>query len=158
MMRRKEREVTDPAKIRKILSSCRCCRLGLCENGHVYIVPLNFGYIQEEGAYTLYFHSAKEGRKIRLLMKNPHVGFEMDTNHRLKESASACSYSAYFQSIIGEGTVTFIENISEKKAALQAIMQHNTGKPDWNFPDKAVETVCVFRLTFEKISCKENMC
>lgn len=156
-MRRKEREITDPSKIREIISSCRCCRLGLSDNGHVYIVPLNFGYKEEAGRHTFYFHSAKEGRKIDLMSKNPHVGFEMDTNHELKEGTSACSYSAHFQSIIGEGAITFIEDISEKRAALQAIMQHNTGKTDWNFPDKTVEAVCVFKLDVENISCKENM-
>ncbi len=156
-MRRKEREITDPSKIREIISSCRCCRLGLFDNGHVYIVPMNFGYKEEAGAHTFYFHSAKEGRKIRLMSEEPYAGFEMDTNHELKEGASACSYSACFQSIIGEGIITFIEDISEKRTALQAIMQHNTGKTDWNFPDKAVDAVCIFKLTVKKLSCKENM-
>ena len=39
-MRRKDREVTDSQKIREIILSCRCCRLGFYDNGQVYIVPL----------------------------------------------------------------------------------------------------------------------
>lgn len=157
-MRRKEREVTDPAKIKRIISSCRCCRLGLTDIEHnIYIVPLNFGFAEENGTYAFYFHSAKEGHKIELIKKNPHAGFELDTNHQLKEGTSACSYSAYFQSIIGKGAVTFLDDTFEKQAALQTIMRHNTGKDDWTFSEKAVDAVCVFKLTVEELSCKEHM-
>ena len=45
-MRRKDREVTDSQKIREIILSCRCCRLGFYDNGEVYIVPLDFGYYE----------------------------------------------------------------------------------------------------------------
>lgn len=156
-MRRKEREITEPSKIKEIISSCSCCRLGLIDDGHVYIVPLNFGYSEENDTYTFYFHSAKEGRKISLMKNNSYAAFEMDTNHSLKEGNSACSHSAYFQSVIGEGKISFIEDMEEKRDALQAIMHHNTGKADWDFPEKMIDAVCVFRLDVQELSCKENM-
>ena len=43
-MRRTDREITDAEKITQIIQTCHCCRLGFCDNGAVYIVPLNFGY------------------------------------------------------------------------------------------------------------------
>ena len=59
-MRRKDREVTDSQKIREIILSCRCCRLGFYDNGQVYIVPLDFGYYENNGRHVFYFHGAKE--------------------------------------------------------------------------------------------------
>lgn len=45
-MRRKDREVTDEARIDEIISRCTCCRIGFNDSGEVYIVPLNFGYVK----------------------------------------------------------------------------------------------------------------
>lgn len=156
-MRRKDREVMDPDKIREIISACHCCRLGLVDEGRAYIVPLSFGYTEEGGHYTFYFHGAKAGRKIELMRKDPCAGFEMDTNYRLNEDESACEYSARFQSVIGSGRITFIEEIPEKEAALNAIMRHNTGRGDWEFPEKTVKATCVFRLDVEEMACKEHL-
>ena len=48
-MRRKDREVTDEARIDEIISRCNCCRIGFNDSGEVYIVPLNFGYVKQDG-------------------------------------------------------------------------------------------------------------
>ena len=75
-MRRNDRAVTDPARIREIIDSCTCCRLGLCDEGRAYIVPLDFGYAEQDGRYTFYFHGAAEGRKIDLIRKNGWAAFD----------------------------------------------------------------------------------
>lgn len=156
-MRRKDREVTDINKIDQIISACHCCRLGFNDNGQVYIVPLNFGYVNENGKYTFYFHGAKEGRKIDIIKKNHQVGFELDTSYKLQSADIACGYSAAFQSIIGNGIVAFVENRDEKTKALIAIMKHNTGKSDWTFNEKMLDSVCVFKLSVSELSCKEHL-
>lgn len=159
-MKRKDREVTDPAKIRDIILSCSCCRLGLydAESKEVYLVPLNFGYEEKDGKRFFYFHGAKSGRKIDLISKNPSVGFELDTHHELIESDIACKYSARFQSVVGTGRAALLENPEEKRAALQTIMFRHTGKRDWDFPDAVVQVTSVFYLEVEKLSCKEHLC
>lgn len=63
-MRRSDREIRDRATILEIMKQCHCCRLGLQDGNKVYIVPLNFGEIIDGNRITLYFHSAKAGRKI----------------------------------------------------------------------------------------------
>lgn len=156
-MRRKDREITDREKIDGIIAACTCCRLGFCDQGRVYIVPLSFGTAVEDGKRVFYFHSAKEGRKIDLIRAGGAVGFEMDTNYKLNESAQACGYSARFQSVIGTGTVAFVEDLAAKKAALDRIMAHTAGRSGWDFPDKAVEATCIFRLEVEELSCKEHL-
>ena len=79
-MRRKDRAVTDRAQILDILSRCHCCRLGFQDKEEVYIVPLNFGYTESDGHLTLYFHSARQGRKIDLIARTHRAGFELDTD------------------------------------------------------------------------------
>lgn len=156
-MRRKDREITDESKIEEIMSKCHCCRLGLNDNGEVYIVPLNFGFIKEEGKYSLFFHGAKEGRKIDIIKKNNFVGFEMDRNYELVTGDIACNYSALYQSIIGKGTVYFVEDNEEKIKGLSAIMKQTTGESEWEFSDKMLDAVAVLKVEVEELSCKEHL-
>ena len=155
-MRRKDREITDPEKIEQIVSSCYCCRLGFCDQGKAYIVPLNFGHALENGSYVFYFHGAKEGRKIDLIRETGWAGFEMDTGYELHTADQACSHSAAFQSVIGGGKVSFIEDPEEKKKALCSIMAHNTGRSEWEFPEATLKATCVYKLEVEELSCKEH--
>ena len=158
-MRRKDREVTDPVKIADIISRCTCCRIGFCDDGEVYIVPLNFGYEIKDNSYTFYFHGAKEGRKIDLIRKNPEVGFEMDTDLTVYVSGefeAACDYTARFQSVIGNGVLSIVSEPEEKKLGLSLLMEHSTGKREWSFHEKMLEAVAVFKLEVTKLSCKEH--
>jgi len=99
-MRRSDREVKDSARIDEIIRMCDCCRLGLVDGDGVYIVPLNFGFKSENGRRTLYFHGAKEGKKIELIKAHPFVGFELDTNHAVTAGEKACDYSFIYSSVI----------------------------------------------------------
>ena len=155
-MRRKDREVTDSMRIVDIISRCTCCRIDFYDDGEAYIVPLNFGCQVKDNTYIFYFHGAKEGRKIDLIQKNPNVGFEMDTNYALNEADIACGYSARFQSIIGNGTMSIVSEPDEKKLGLSLLMEHNAGKREWSFDKQMINAVTVFKLEVTKISCKEH--
>lgn len=156
-MRRRDREVTDLMRIADIISRCTCCRVGFYDNGDIYIVPLNFGYERKNDTYIFYFHGAEVGRKMDLAKKNPNVGFEMDTNYALKDSGIACGYSACFQSIIGNGIISIVSGIEEKKLGLSLLMEHNTGKQGWDFNRKMFGSVAVFKLEVTQMSCKEHL-
>ena len=43
MMRRKDRQITDPARIREIFTESMACRVAFCGETGPYIVPLSFG-------------------------------------------------------------------------------------------------------------------
>lgn len=155
-MRKKDREITDFARIVDIIDRCTCCRVGFYDGKEVYIVPLNFGYEIKNNSYIFYFHGAKEGRKIDLIQAYPNVGFEMDTNYTLNEAEIACGYSARYQSIIGNGTVSMVSGITEKKHGLSLLMEHSVEKRDWLFDEKMLNSVAVFKLEVTKLSCKEH--
>lgn len=122
-----------------------------CEG--LYIVPLNFGYLYNNGALTLYFHGAKEGRKINAIKNNPNIAFEADCEHKLIESDLACSYSFSYKSVIGSALAYVVENIEEKKLALSLIMKHQTGK-EFSFDNNQVQRVLIFKAEVTNFSAK----
>lgn len=159
MMRRKDREVLDEVKIDKFIRNCDCCRIGFYdkENNEVYIVPLNFGYSHVDNKRVFYFHGAKEGRKIELISKTKKVSFEMDSNHELIVGKMACNYSERYQSVMGTGLISFVEDKDEKIAVLNEIMFQSTGKKDWDFPEPMLNGVAVFKIEVTSLSCKEHL-
>ena len=156
-MRRKDREVTDLNKICDILDRCHCCRVGFNDQGQVYIVPLNFGYVQSEGKFTFYFHGAQAGRKYDLIQSSPTVGFELDTDYKLNEGDMACDYSARFQSIIGTGVISMVTEREQKIAGLNHVMKQSTGKGDWQYDERMLNAVAVFKLEVTELACKEHL-
>ena len=156
-MRRQDRAVTDPEKIQAVIDDCQVCRLGFCDGGKPYVVPVNFGHAVEDGRHVFYFHGAAEGRKVDLVRRNGRAGIELDTGYRLQGAEAACGYTAAFRSVIGEGPIRVVEDPSEKRRGLTAIMRQSTGRADWTFPDAAVDAVCVLRLEAEALSCKEHL-
>ncbi len=51
--------------------------------------------------------TAREGRKLDILRKNPTVAFEMDCRGALDEHDVACQCGYYFASVTGVGHVEF---------------------------------------------------
>lgn len=153
-MRRKDREVTDPVKIREIITACDCCRLGLCGGGRAYVVPMDFGFEERDGRYTFYFHSAMEGRKIGLIRETGWAAFEMDCGHEWVTGPRACDYTSRFRCVMGGGPVTVLETPEEKRAGLYAILGRMDGGDRWEIGEDALRCVCVFRLDAEELTCK----
>ena len=153
-MRRDDRAVTDSNRIDEIIRACDCCRLGFADGGESYIVPLNFGFCREGENRVFYFHGAAEGRKLELARRLGRASFEMDTGHQLRVGTQGCSCTLAFQCVMGTGTVEILSDREEKRSGLQAIMEQNTGRDGWTFPDKAVDETAVLRLLVETISCK----
>ena len=153
-MRRQDRRITDPAMIRAVLDKCRTLHLGLVEDGRVYIVPLNYGWTEENGRYILYAHSAAEGRKIDLIRGGADVGFEMETGVEYFDADTACGWGNRYESIIGEGRATLLETPEEKRQALAAIMAHYSARKDYTFEDAMVNLVQVIQIDVTALSCK----
>jgi hypothetical protein len=155
-MRRKDREVTKISELMEIIAQCKVCRISMQDKDGLYIVPMNFGYTYEDNQLELFFHSAKEGRKISSLKDNNDVCFEMDCEHRLITADEACQYGYSYKSIIGNGKVIFIDDAKEKKLGLSALMKHQTGK-DFSFDEKMINSVCVFKIIVDNYTGKEHI-
>ncbi len=156
-MRRAEREIKDFNDIAAVVERCQVVRLAMIDNNKPYIVPVNFGYTADEGRLTLYMHSAKTGRKMDILKNNPYVCFEMDCLINIVKGDIACSWTAENESVIGSGKVEFINDVHEKKAALDILMKRYgfAGTPVYN--EKVLEKTCVYKITADEISGKRNI-
>ncbi len=154
-MRRKDREVTDINEIKGIIDKCKVCHLAMADEGKPYVVPLSFGYMLDGNTLKLFFHSAKEGRKIEILKKNNEVCFEMACEGRLGLFEDPCDSGYYFQSVIGFGHAEFVEDAAEKRGALALLMKHHTGG-DYEFTDKQAGTVRIFKVVSTDFTGKKK--
>ena len=144
-MRRKDREVTEPAEIADILHSCRTACIAMTDHETPYVVPMNYGYELTQDALVLYFHSAKEGRKLDVLRRCSSVCFCVFSEGEPIHAKTPCNSGYCYSSVIGNGTVIFIEDLHEKKCALQKLVFHQTGQ-EADFTDAQAEAVCVFKI------------
>jgi uncharacterized protein len=155
-MRRADRQITDPVQIEAILRRAECCRLGLVENGLAYIVPMSFGVAREGQTLCLYFHSAPRGRKIDLIEKTGVASFEADAQYRLQEGPQACEFSCFYQSVIGHGRISVLRDNADKLRALRCVMEHYTGKADWDMRSESLNAVVCIRLEIEEMTAKAH--
>ena len=150
-MRRSEKEILDKPTLEKIISESIVCRIGLSDGNKPYIVPVCFGY--EEGIF--YFHSALEGRKIGILKNNNQVCLQFETNLEVKSGTTACEWSMKYKSVIAFGKAVLIEEIEEKKKALQIIMNQYT-EGSFTFSEESVRKTAVFKVLIEKMTGKQS--
>ncbi len=150
-MRRKDKEINDIAFIEDIILKARVCRLALYENGQPYIVPLCFGYKDN----ILYFHSAREGKKLDILRNNNKVCFEIDTDHELVMGNKACDCSMKYRSVIGFGKAELIEDIESKRKAFNIIMQ-NYSDGSFEYPLETIKDTAIIRVEVDSMTGKKS--
>ena len=154
-MRKRERKITDETMIRDILDRAQVIHLGLSDEGQPYVVPMNYGYVLEDGKLTFYLHGALEGYKYEVMEKNPRISFSIECDVKPFEGRVACQYGTVYSSIMGKGTAVLVEDIEEKKQAMSVLMKTQTGK-DFTFDEKLVSIVRVIRLDITEFSAKHR--
>ena len=93
-------------QMQHLLKKCSHGRLGLAFQNEPYAVPVSYGYDQGR----VYFHSAKQGKKVDFMKKNSRVCFEVD------------EYQKGWASVICYGTVALREDIGAKKEFFEVLM------------------------------------
>jgi len=150
-MRRKEQEITDRTAIESVIAKSTVCRLALSEDDRPYIVPLCFGYADN----ALYFHTAREGKKIDILKKNNRVCFEVDCDHELVSNENACKWSMKYRSVVGFGKAFVKEDPESKRKALDSIMQHYGGRPS-DYSASIMEKMLVIKVEIKSMRGKHS--
>jgi nitroimidazol reductase NimA-like FMN-containing flavoprotein (pyridoxamine 5'-phosphate oxidase superfamily) len=151
-MRRKDREITDPEIISRIIRKCQVCRLGLAKDNMPYIVPVSFGY---DGT-DIYFHTAGEGKKIDVITANNAVCFEFEHGVQLApDEGNPCQWTFYYQSVIGNGRVQELVDSRERIEGLNQIMQHYSGQ-EWPLSETQLKGIRVWKIKVETITGKQS--
>ncbi len=129
----------------------------MVDDGTPYVVPMSYGFSYENDKLTLYFHSAKEGRKIDILKKNPKVSFDICVEKEIViDDGNACRSGRFYESVIGFGHVEFIEDIPAKCKALTYLMQRQSNGRHFEFNEKAANSVCVFKILVDEFTGKRK--
>ena len=153
-MRRRDREIKEFDEIVKIIKKCDSLVLGLNDEGYPYLVPLNFGMDIEDGQLYLYFHCAKEGKKLDLIQQDNRATFEMDCNHNfiLYEERMSCTMG--YESVIGQGTIEIVAE-DKKYDALKILMRQYHAE-DFQFNTDMIKVTTLLRLKVEKLTGKRR--
>ena len=152
---KREREVTDMGEILSILDKAKVLHLGLVDGDEPYVVPMNYGYIMENGKMTVYLHGALQGRKLDIMRVNPKVFFEMDCDIVPFEGKTACNYGITYASVMGRGKAVIVEDTEEKIKGLKVLMKTQTGR-DFDITDKMAGIVSVIRIDVSDFTAKKR--
>jgi nitroimidazol reductase NimA-like FMN-containing flavoprotein (pyridoxamine 5'-phosphate oxidase superfamily) len=116
-VRRREKEITDERLLKKILKNSKYVTIALSMNNQPYLVSLSHGYDEEHNC--LYFHCAKEGKKLHYLKANNTVWGQALLDHGYSEDEEC---TQLYASVHFSGKVTLIENITEKREGMKCMM------------------------------------
>jgi uncharacterized protein len=151
-MRRTEREMKDRAEMETLLREAAVCRIGLCDGGRPYVVPLTFVY----DAGAIFIHSAPVGEKIRILGENPRLCVEVDSIGEVIPAGEPCRSTVSYRSVIAEGKAEWIEEGEEKARALASLVKKYSGQDGVEIPREGRESVVVIRIPLTSMTGKES--
>lgn len=158
MMRRADREITQPEQIEDIIHACRIVDVAYADAEGLTIVPLNFGYEFRSPAHlTLWFHSAPRGRKIDAIRASGNalrVSFAMRADCEVIEGRTACNWGEAFRSIVGTGVASMVEDLDERRKGLQSLMSHQADMPHVEFTDAQVMSVTTWKIEVDYMTAK----
>ncbi len=154
-------EITEEKLIAEMLHQAEYGVLALCDDGKPYAVPVNFVYLDQ----AIYFHSSKKGKKMEILAKNLRVSFNATVGDTIipsffsSDDGLACPASAFFKSVIVDGTAEIVTDQQETIVAFEAMMQKLQPEGQYKpFTDatyeKMLAVVALVKINVEKQSAK----
>lgn len=157
-MRRKDREIMERTEIMDVLRRCDVCNVAFADGNMPYVIPMNFGIVEEAERTVLCFHCAGEGKKLEMLSKNARVAFAASCNHVLeREDSDHCTMR--YESVCGSGTMRMADD-PEKLSALDAIMSHyrlgKAEKKPFAYSESLLARTTVLLLEIEQMSGKRS--
>ena len=152
-IRRRERAITDGSEMVEILEAVQYVTIAMCADNEPYLVTLSHGYDRER--HCIYFHCAKEGKKIDILNSNNAVWGQALLDKGYVQGD--CDH--IFATVQFKGRVTFIDDLTEKKRALRVMIKCLEDNPSKviaaKVTDSAVQELGIGRIDIEHISGKK---
>lgn len=155
-MMHKNREITDPEKLREILQKSDVCHVAMIDGDYPYQVPMNYGFEYEDGKLTLYFHCMKLGKKLDVIAKNDHVCFAMDCDHEYIMYDPRMHCTINYESIIGFGRISVVEDIEECRKGLTLLLRHHGSEEGFEMPDSVFRGVKILKIDVESFTGKKK--
>jgi nitroimidazol reductase NimA-like FMN-containing flavoprotein (pyridoxamine 5'-phosphate oxidase superfamily) len=151
-VKRKEREITDPAELRQILRKTNYVTIALCKDNDPYLVALNHGYDEEKNC--LYFHCATEGKKLVYAQANPKVWGQAVLDFGVTDECDYAYTCVHFQ-----GTLSLLSDPEEKRHGLEVLVRQVALNPESKLskikPEKIAKTT-MGKITLNYLSGKKH--
>lgn len=154
-MRRKDREITDVDAMEEMLSRCQICHIALMDGDAPYVVPMSPGYARNGDAFTLYFHCAKEGKKLDLMRSNPNAAFSMVCDYEIVTGETACSYTAHYASLMGHGRLSMVDG-EDALLGMRAIMRQCGADANIPIQENVLARTAVLKLSVDSLTGKAS--
>ena len=123
-MKRKDKEITDVAVLRKILNSAKHVTIALCKDNQPYLATLSHGY--DEKRNCIYFHCAKEGKKLDYLRSNNTIWGQAMLDYGYSEDK--CNH--LFATVQFQGEATLLDKLDEKRQAAECMIRQLNKNPE----------------------------
>ncbi len=149
-MRRKNREISKE-EIIKILEQGEYGTVATVdENGYPYSLPLSYVYYKD----CIYFHCAREGKKLSNIDKNNKVSFSVVGNTELMPS----KFSTKYESVIVFGKAHKSQNEEKELALLKLIEKYSPNflEEGKAYIEKAKDITTVIKIDIEHLTGKSN--
>lgn len=152
-VRLKEKEITDVAVLKRILKSSKYVTLALSMNNEPYLVSLSHGY--DEDHNCIYFHCAKEGKKLVYLRSNNAVWGQALIDHGY--SQGECTYK--YASVHFSGKIIILENFEEKLVAIKCMIHRLDNNPEKliaNLNSERLKNTVIGRVDIDYMTGKKS--
>lgn len=122
------------------------------QEGKPYGVPMD--YIRRDD--QLFFHGAKEGRKVDSMKNNPYACAVIVGDTEIVPS----KFGRKYESVIVEGSIKLIDDLDMKRQVMLWVVERNS--PDYVekgkvIIEKLLERVLVYKMDMEIISGKHGI-
>lgn len=144
--------LTDKAELQDVINGCSICFVGIVnEKFQPYVIPMNFAYIDDE----IIIHSGPSGKHLELLKQNNRVCVTFCSEGKLvyQHADVACSYRMESKSVICNGEVSFVEDLSEKETLLNRFMLKYTDRK-FTYSRPALSNVKLWKIKINEMTGK----
>lgn len=150
MRHRTKTHLLTQEQIDELLHRAQTARIGtINKNGSPYVLPMHFVYFDGK----IYLHGLPRGQKIDNIRANPKVCFEVDEMLSLlcENVENPCDVNTEFNSVIVQGSAKIINDLDEKRLALQKIVEKFTQHlKDMEIPVGMIGGTAVIRIDMEE--------
>lgn len=152
--RRKRNEILGEDEKLALLKAANHLTVALCDNDVPYIVTMSYGFDGEHAA--LYFHCANKGDKLDYIRRNSRACATVIKDNGYLDAK--CDHD--YETLVIRGTMLVVDDIAEKKHALQIILNHLEKDPLPIFErnikdDHSYDGVTILRMQIESIIGKK---
>jgi nitroimidazol reductase NimA-like FMN-containing flavoprotein (pyridoxamine 5'-phosphate oxidase superfamily) len=154
-IRRKEKAILEQDEMVEIICKAKYITIAMySEEEGPYLVTLSHGYDREK--YCIYFHCAREGKKIDILTNNNLVWGQAIVD--LGYVQGACDH--LYATTQFQGKVMFIEDLKEKEHALNVMIHGLEENPtkviEEQIDEKSLKRVHIGRIDIEYMTGKRS--